>query len=357
MLKVLKRALKDFADDECPVRAAALAYYTVFALPPLLMLLIMVAGAVWDAQDVQRALEGQFAGLVGSDGAKAIHGMIESGDRLGSQGVVPTVLGVAALVFGATGAMLQLQGALNRAWEVRPDPQQGGWKRFVAKRILSLGMILGVAFLLIVSLAITALLGAAGSSLTFIPEPVLQVVNFVVAFAVLTVLFAAIFKVLPDAKIEWRDVWVGAAATSLLFVIGKFVIGLYLGRNSPGDAYGAASALAVILVWIYYAGMIVLFGAEFTQAWATNRGAEIVPEKGAIRFDREAAVGRRGETPARTSGGRTTVVKGGAQAKDTPGLGTAIRQNPVRAAVMASGIGWLLFGKRKSKDASPPSTV
>jgi membrane protein len=286
MFAVLKQAFKDFNDDECPVRAAALAYYTIFALPPLLILLIFVAGALWDPQDVQAALEGQFATLVGSDGARAVREMLQSADRPGSRGVLAATLGIAALLFGATGAMLQLQSALNRAWEVRPDPKQGGWKRFLAKRILSLAMIIGVAFLLVVSLAVTAVISAAGTALTFIPESLLQSVNFVLSFAVLTLLFATIFKILPDAVIQWRDVWVGAVTTSLLFVVGKFVIGLYLGRSSPGDAYGAASALAVILVWIYYAGMIVLFGAEFTQAWAKHRGAEIAPEPGAKRLIR-----------------------------------------------------------------------
>jgi membrane protein len=286
MLSILKRAFRDFSDDECPVRAAALAYYTVFALPPLLVLLLLLAGVLWDPQDVQRAMETQFASLVGQQGASAIHGMIQSADRPGSGGLVASVISIGMLLFGATGAFLQLQSALNRAWEVKPDPGSGGLRNFVMKRLLSLGMILGISFLLIVSLAVSALIGAIGDSLTFIPQPVMYAANFVISFAVLTILFATIFKVLPDAEIAWRYVWVGATVTSLLFVIGKFAIGLYLGRSSPGDAFGAASALAVILVWVYYAGMIVLFGAEFTQAWAHSRGAEIRPEKGAVRFDR-----------------------------------------------------------------------
>lgn len=289
MLSILKRAFRDFTDDECPVRAAALAYYTVFALPPLLVLLLMLAGALWDPQDVQRAMETQFASLVGQQGATAIHGMIQSADRPGSGGLLASAASIALLLFGATGAFLQLQGALNRAWEVRPDPKAGGLRNFLMKRMLSLGMILGVAFLMIVSLAISALIGAIGDSLTFIPAPVMYAVNFIMSFAVLTLLFAAIFKVLPDAQVQWRHVWVGAVVTSLLFGIGKFAIGLYLGRSSPGDAFGAASALAVILVWVYYAGMIVLFGAEFTQAWAASQGEEIRPETGAVRFDRGSA--------------------------------------------------------------------
>ena len=287
MLSVLKHAFREFLDDECMVRAAALAYYTVFALPPLLILVLMVAGAVWDPQDVQGALERQFAALVGADGAHAIRGMIESADEQGSRGVLAAALGIGALLLGATGVMLQLQGALNRAWDVTPDPAQGGWKRFVGKRILSLGMVLGIAFMLIVSLAVTAFVSAAGSMLTFVSAPVLEAVNFVLSLGVLTVLFGAMFRFVPDAIVAWKNVWVGAAATALLFVLGKFVIGLYLGRSSPGDAFGAASALAVILVWVYYAGMIVLFGAEFTQAWAEHRGARVEPEPGAVRIDRE----------------------------------------------------------------------
>jgi membrane protein len=287
MLSVFKRAFKEFRDDECIVRAAALAYYAIFALPPLLILLIMVAGAVWDPQDLQGALERQFASLVGVEGAQAIRGMIQSADEDRSRGALATALGIAALLLGATGVMLQLQGALNRAWDVAPDPAQGGWKRFVGKRLLSLAMVLGIAFLLVVSLAVTAFVSAAGSALSFIPAPALEAVNFALSIGVLTLLFAAMFRFVPDAVITWSDVWVGAAATALLFVMGKFAIGLYLGRSSPGDPFGAASALAVILVWTYYAGMIVLYGAEFTQAWAEHHGAVIEPEKGAIRLEQE----------------------------------------------------------------------
>jgi membrane protein len=282
MLSLLNKAFRDFRDDECPTLAAALAYYTVFALPPLLILLIMVAGAVWDPADVQRSLETQFSGLVGREAAGAIHEMIRQGDRAGDRGVVATILGTVALLFGATGAFIQLQSALNRAWEVKPDPKRGGIKNFLGKRLLSLGMVLGIAFLLVVSLAMSAAVSALGNSLTFMPEPALHAVNLGLSLVIFTLLFAAMFKILPDAEIEWRDVWVGAAVTTALLVLGKFLIGLYLGRSEPGSAFGAASALAVILIWIYYAGMILLFGAEFTQAWAKKRGAEIRPEKGAV---------------------------------------------------------------------------
>lgn len=281
----LKRILKDFSEDECSVRAAALAYYTVFALPPLLILLITVVGVFWDPAEVQRSLERQFSSLVGDQGARAIRDMLASVERPGAGGPLTTGLGIGALLFGAIGAFMQLQAALNRAWEVKPDPKQGGVRRFIAKRILSAGMILAVAFLLLVSFAVSALISALGTSMTFIPPPALHTLDLATSFAVITTLFAAIYKILPDAEVTWGDVWLGALVTSLLFVVGKFAIGFYLGRSSPGDAFGAAGALAVILVWIYYAGMIVLFGAEFTQAWAERRGARIMPEEGAIQVE------------------------------------------------------------------------
>ena len=267
MLSIFKSAFKDFVDDECPVRAAALAYYTVFALPPLLILLAILAGAVWNPIEVERAMSAQFATLIGTEAAESITVMVREADRPGAGGAMATLLGVAGLLFGATGALLQLQGALNKAWEVELPRSKAGLKGFLLKRLLSLGMILVVAFLLVVSLVVSAAIAAVGERATFFPEAALHVANAVVSFVVVTTLFAAIFKYLPDRSgVAWRDVWVGAVATSLLFVAGKFLIGLYLARSEPGSAYGAASALAVILVWIYYSGMIVLFGAELTQA-------------------------------------------------------------------------------------------
>jgi membrane protein len=285
MLSFLKQIIKDFARDGCGVRAAALAYYTIFALPPMLILLILVVGLVWDPTDVQVAIETQFSSLIGSEGARAIRDMLARVERPGAGGLVPTILGVGALLFGAVGAFIQLQRAINRAWEVMPDPEQGGIKRFIAKRILSAGMFLAIAFLLIVSLALSAILSAVGTQFTFLPAPVLHLADGLSSFLIMTLLFAAIFKILPDAEVQWRDVWTGAIVTSVLFVVGKVVIGLYLGRSSPGDAYGAASTLAILLVWVYYAGIIVLFGAEFTQHWAERRGRGILPQKGAVKIE------------------------------------------------------------------------
>jgi membrane protein len=301
MTGLLKDAFKDFSDDECPVRAAALSYYVVFSLPPLLILILLIASAVFDPAEVQRALTQQMGGFMGPQGAQEIGTIMQEAERPGGRGL-KALLGIAAIVFGATGSFLQLQSALNRAWEVEPDPKQGGIKNMVFKRFLSLGMVLGIAFLLLVSLALSAALTAVGGMIgRIIPggsEVVAQIFNFILSFVVITGLFAAIYKVLPDARIAWKDVWVGAVVTSLLFTIGKFLLGLYLGRSNPGEAFGAAGSLALLLVWIYYSSMIVLFGAEFTQAWAIRKGSGIVPKEGARRLNDEIGDPTKSPLPA-----------------------------------------------------------
>ena len=298
---LLKNSFKDFSDDDCPRMAAALSYYTVFSLPPLLILILLIASALLDPAEVQRALQEQFGTLMGSKGAEQVGTIMNQAERPGGRGA-KALLGVAAIAFGATGAFLQLQSALNRAWEVEPDPRQGGIKKFVFKRILSLGMILGVAFLLLVSLSLTAAVSALGGMIgRVIPggsQPVAQALSFGLSFAVITGLFAAIYKVLPDARIAWRDVWVGAVVTAFLFSVGKFLLGFYLGRSNPGEAFGAAGSLALVLVWIYYSSMIVLFGAEFTQAWAIRQGRGIEPEEGARRMFDEIGDPTQAKTPA-----------------------------------------------------------
>ena len=292
LFHVTKAAVKDFSQDQCGLRAAALSYYTVFALPPLLILLIKLAGVVWDPQAVQTSLETQFGGLVGAGGAAQVRQMIAGGQHT-TRGTFGPIIGIGGLLLGATGAFLSLQNALNAVWEVKPDPEQGGVVRFITKRLLSLGMVMGLAFLLVASLAVTAALSALGRRLGA-ASVVMQIVTTLLSMAVIAVLFAAMFKFLPDAKVRWRSVWVGGIATAVLFELGKLVIGLYLGHSNPGNAFGAASALAVILVWIYYVGMIVLFGAEFTQHYADSRGHAVEPKKGAVRVKDEERIVRPG---------------------------------------------------------------
>ena len=294
LFELLKQTFKDFSDDECPTMAAALSYYTVFSLPPLLLLIIMIAGAVMDPQDVREALHGQLGALLGQAGGDEIRTIMEKAQETKAPDTnrpLAAVLGIATLVLGATGVFGQLQAALNKAWEVKPDPEQGGIKSFLAKRIFSFGMILAIAFLLLVSLALTAAISAVGGMLGRMVPGVggapLHVLNFAVSFGVVTLLFAAMFKIVPDAEVAWKDVWIGAVVTAALFMIGKYAIGFYLGRSNPGEVYGAAGSLAILLVWIYYASMIVFFGAEFTQTWAEHRGEGVVPEKGAVRVVQE----------------------------------------------------------------------
>jgi membrane protein len=282
--KLLKATFTDFLKDEATWKAAALAYYTVFALPPLLVILLELAGALFDPEEVRRTVTGQFQSLMGQEVAGSVQTMIAEAERKVSGSGPRLLLSVGGLLFGATGAFVSLQSALNGAWSVQPDPKQGGVRNFLAKRVLSLGMVLVIAFLLLVSLALTSLLAAAGGRIFGgLPEVVGHLLNFLLSFGVITLLFAAMYKVLPDAKIEWRDVWVGAVATSTLFVIGKYLIGLYIARSDPGSTFGTAGSLAVLLVWIYYAAVIVLLGAEFTEAWVKQRGRHIIPEEGASR--------------------------------------------------------------------------
>lgn len=293
----VKRTFSEFGEDDCPRMAAALAYYTVFALPPLLVLLTLAAVAAGlDAEQVRGGIVQQASGLVGQEGARQIRTMLQEADRPGG-GVLPTILSGAALLFAATGAFLQLQGALNRAWEVKP--KGGGIKGFFLKRLFSFGMIMAFGFLLLVGLVVSAALSSlaeqavrtAGETVPSAIPPdifgtVLLGVDLLLSTAVIALLVGALFKVVPDAKIEWSDVRVGALATAVLLVVGKLAIGLYLGRSNPGSAYGAAGSLAVILVWIYYSSMILLLGAEFTQVWARKSGRRIPPSRGAIKLKR-----------------------------------------------------------------------
>jgi membrane protein len=317
--QLVKKSATDFSEDECPRMAAALAYYTVFALPPMLILIMMLVGAFVSRETVQDALSGQMGSMLGADGAKTVGTMVNQSKQPGG-GAIGTIMGIAALVLGATGAFMQLQGALNTAWGVKPDPNAGGIKNFIFKRLLSVGMVLSIAFLLLVSLALSAALtavgGAAGALIPGASAVVIGILQTLVSLVVVTLLFGAIFKVLPDARIAWRDVWVGAVVTAVLFEIGKWGIGLYLGNSNPGKAYGAAGSLAVILVWIYYTAMIVLFGAEFTETWATTRGQGIEPEEGAMWRDEGAHKGGAGASASASGGKAGKDGKGSGKSSD-----------------------------------------
>jgi len=289
---LIKQSAKDFLEDDCMDAAAALSYYTIFSLPAILVLLLTLVSVVMNPSDVRGGLEGQLQSMMGPNAGQQIRTIIQQAENKPDGGLLPTILGIAGLLFGATGAFGQLQKTLNRTWNVEPDPNQGGLKNFISKRLFSFGMILVVAFFLLVSLVVSAALtGMSGRLASVLPSglsgPLLEVFNTIVSLAVITALFAAMFKVMPDAKIHWRSVWVGAGVTALLFVLGKFLIGFYLGKSNPGQAYGAAGSLAVLLLWVYYSSLILLFGAEFTETWAEQKGRGIEPEPGAIRVRRE----------------------------------------------------------------------
>jgi membrane protein len=267
--------------------AAALAYYTVFSLPPLLVIVVSVAGMFVSTDDVQTLVKSETRAVVGDGGAAQIGTMIQHAQMPG-RGLWGTVIGGVMLLFGATGVMVQLQDSLNQAWDVKPDPRQGGAKAFVVKRMLSVAMILAIAFLLLVSLVVSMILNSVHEQVggwlpAGISEGALKLAHGTVSYLVITVLFAGMYKYLPDVKVAWRDVWLGAALTAALFVLAKWGLGLYLSRSDVASTYGAAGALALILIWIYYSGVIFLLGAEFTQVWARHHGRGFEPAAGAIR--------------------------------------------------------------------------
>jgi len=287
MLNILKQTFTEFSKDKCTRMAAALAYYTAFSLAPLMILIITICGFIWDPADIRGLLESEIKGVVGQDGAAQVKTML-SNATTSDGGVLASIMSGVMLIVGATGLVGQLQGALNDTWEVKPDPEEGGIWNFFTKRLLSLGMICGIAFLLLVSLVLTSVLSAAGGTIAgWLPEGIsgglLTGIHLVVSLLLITGIFAAMFKFLPDAKVSWSDVGVGAALTAVLFVIGKYAMGAYLGSKNMESTYGAAGSLALILVWICYSSMIFLFGAELTQVWAKQKGSGVKPADGAVK--------------------------------------------------------------------------
>jgi membrane protein len=294
---LLREAANEWSENNASRLAAALAYYTVFSLAPLLVIVTAIAGFFFGADAVRGRLDDQLQGLVGPAGADVVQELVR-GARREDGGTVATLLGVATLLLGATGAFGELQAALNTIWHA--PPKTGGMGELVRVRLLSFTMIVVVGFLLLVSLVVSAVLSAVGaylSGLLPLPEIVLQMLNFAISIAVETLLFALMFKILPDVVIPWSDVWVGAGVTALLFEAGKFLIGLYLGRSGVASTYGAAGSFAVLLLWVYYSGLIFFFGAQFTETysrWYGSRGAAERQRK--IGIGAAAAAG----APART---------------------------------------------------------
>jgi membrane protein len=281
--KLFVEAFKDWSEDKATRLSAALAYYTIFSLAPLLIIVIAIAGLVFGQDAARGEVIAQVRGVMGQEGAETIAGLLEASNKPRT-GTLAAIIGFATLLLGAAGVFGQLKDALNTIWEVTPKPDRG-IKGFLQDNVLSFTMVLGVGFLLLVSLLVSTALSAVGKIVAgdaFDQSWIWQVVNFVVLAAITFVLFALIFKELPDAEIAWRDVLLGAAVTTLLFAIGRFLISFYLARTATGSTFGAAGSLVIILVWIYYSAQILFFGAEVTQAYARLYGSRIKPDADAV---------------------------------------------------------------------------
>lgn len=280
---LLKQTVDEWQRDKVSRLAAALAYYTTFSLAPVLIIVIAVASFLFEQSTVQARILEQMQGLLGENAAGLVKEMLTS-KTSDSEGLWATVVSVGLLIMGASGLFLQLQDALNTVWNVVPKKAQGQKRvvwRLVRDRLLSFGMVLVIGFLLLVSLLLSAGLAAVSGLFGDVLagwDTGWQLINGLISFGVITLLFALIYKILPDVEVSWHDVWIGAGMTAFLFAIGKFLIGIYLGNSSVASAYGAAGSFVVLLLWIYYSAQILLFGAEFTQVYANRFGSKIRPD-------------------------------------------------------------------------------
>ena len=273
--RVVKTAGNAWVDDYAASMGAALSYYTVFSLAPMLLIVIAIAGLVFGTEAAQGQIFGELRGLFGDDAAKAIEDLLVSVNKTG-EGVVATSVGVLVLLIGATSVFGELQDALDRIWRAPARPPSLGLWGLLRARLLSFGMIFGLAFLLMVSLVFGAVVTALGTwwgSVFGAWDTVAQAVNLVVGFALSTAVFAMIYKLMPRVRVDWRDVWLGSVVTALLFTAGKLLIGLYIGKSGVASAFGAAGSLVVVLVWVYYSAQVFLLGAEFTWAYAQAFGS------------------------------------------------------------------------------------
>lgn len=273
--QLCKQAVASWSDDYAPSMGAALSYYSVFSMAPLLLIVISVAGLVFGEEAARGELFGQLSGLMGADAAKTIENLLVSVNKP-AQGIVSTLIGLAVLLIGATTVFGELQNALDRIWRAPARDTAGGLWNLVHTRLLSFGMVLGIAFLLMVSLVLGAVVSALGKwwGDAFIGwEITAQLINIVLGFALTTGVFAMIYKLMPRVQVRWYDVWIGAAVTALLFTVGRFLIGLYIGKSGVASSFGAAGSLIVIFVWVYYSAQVFLMGAEFTWLYAKTYGS------------------------------------------------------------------------------------
>ena len=281
---LLKQAFKAWSSDN-PFRLSAIvAYYAVLSLPGLLILVINTVGAIWGTEIVQGKLTGEISDALGAGAAESIRDIIES-TRGGNKSLISTILGVAILIFGATGVFYHLQLSLNNVWGIKQD-SDSGLKKLLKDRLLGFGFVMVLGFLMLISFVVSAVISLLNGYLqSFLPEFSIYtalVFSELLSLAVITVLFLLLFKFLPDAKIKWRSLWIGAILTAVLFTIGKFLLGLYFGKADPSSAYGAAGSMVLILLWVSYSCLILFFGAEFTWVYAKRYGYTIVPSSHAV---------------------------------------------------------------------------
>ena len=305
VLAVLKSSASEFSSNNSFRHAAALSYYTIFSLPPLLLIVITVASAVFGGEALTGQIYGQLKGLVGADSAKFLQDSIVK-FTVQQRGPVATVIGISTLLFTATTFFVTLQESINDIWNLKVKTEGVGIGDFLKQRFLSFGLILSVALLLLISFVVSAMLSVfTGWLQRMLPEVgvvVIRLVDFVLSLGVTTLLFALIYRFLPDAIIRWKDVLVGAFITALLFVVGKFAIAFYIAKADPGSAFGAAGSAIVLLLWVNYSSLIIFFGAEFTQEFADAFGQKVQPKAHAVRVrleeiapgesDEEKATGR-----------------------------------------------------------------
>lgn len=332
-VKVLEETFTEFGEDKAPRLGAALAYYTIFSIGPLLLIAVAMAGLFFGQEAAQGKISAELGKVFGAQMAKSLEQMIEAAAKPKS-GTVATVVGIVTLMLGASGVFGQLKDALNTIWNVETK-KAAGIVGFVKTRFLSMAMVLGIGFLLLVTLVLDTVIAAMGGYVSrFVGgEAVANLLSLALSFAVAVVLFAAIFRILPDLKIAWRDVWLGAVITAVLFVVGKWGLGVYLGKAAPGSAYGAAGSLVILLIWVYWSAQILFLGAEFTQVYARTFGSL----KGDTSKREARAQAQRPEDRPKTAEPvvvRPTVVP--MYAKQKPGGGLV--------KVAAGGIAGLLFG-------------
>lgn len=361
-LALFKEAASGFMENSALRLAAAISYTTVFSLSPLLVITVAVVGLVLGNKDqyVQQQIVAQMTSLMGESGGDLTRTLMENGRVNAGGSLWATALGVLVLLFSSTALFIQVQDALNTVWSLKPKPQGGAVKALLRARFLSFGMVLTVAFLLLVSLLVSVAISgmvAVLPEMGGLSELVLQGINFAVSVVFITLLFALIFRYLPDAEVTWRDVWVGALCTALLFNVGKLLIGLYLGHSSTASTFGAAGSVAVLLLWVYYSSVILLFGAEVTQAYAAHHGAGVVPSRQAVRVvttevELDAAAARRATTEEKKA---LACAPGGGATASAP-CAPAPRK-PALAPRLAALGGLFLLGRLTKRSRRPKITI